>query len=61
MPRSWQAIGAPGVPPEGRFFPDTYAYSKGSAATSPCWQRAYRAMQQRLQGAWAERDAGHSA
>ena len=23
------ALGAPGVPPEGRFFPDTYAYSKG--------------------------------
>ena len=49
-----QAIGAPGVPPEGRFFPDTYAYSKGSADLAVL-ARAYRAMQQRLQGAWAER------
>ena len=24
------ALGAPGVAPEGRFYPDTYAYSKGS-------------------------------
>ena len=49
-----QAIGAPGVPPEGRFFPDTYAYSKGSADLAVL-ARAYRAMQQRLQSAWAER------
>ncbi|MEO6745435.1 MAG: endolytic transglycosylase MltG [Caldimonas sp.] len=49
-----QAIGAPGVPPEGRFFPDTYAYSKGSADLAVL-ARAYRAMQTRLQGAWAER------
>ena len=51
-----QAIGAPGVPPEGRFFPDTYAYSKGSADLAVL-ARAYRAMEQRLQSAWAERDA----
>ena len=25
------AAGRPGVPPEGRFFPDTYTYSKGSS------------------------------
>ena len=25
------ALGEPGLPPEGRFYPDTYAYSKGSA------------------------------
>jgi len=49
-----QAIGAPGVPPEGRFFPDTYAYSKGSADLAVL-ARAYRAMEQRLQSAWAER------
>jgi len=49
-----QAIGAPGVPPEGRFFPDTYAYSKGSADLGVL-ARAYRAMEQRLQSAWAER------
>ena len=28
------AIGAPGISPEGRFHPDTYAYSKGSAENS---------------------------
>jgi UPF0755 protein len=49
-----QAIGAPGVAPEGRFFPDTYAYSKGSPDIAVL-ARAYRAMQRRLQGAWAER------
>jgi UPF0755 protein len=49
-----QAIGAPGVAPEGRFFPDTYAYSKGSPDIAVL-ARAYRAMQRRLQSAWAER------
>ena len=49
-----QAIGAPGVAPEGRFFPDTYAYSKGSPDIAVL-ARAYRAMQKRLQSAWAER------
>jgi UPF0755 protein len=49
-----QAIGAPGVPPEGRFHPDTYAYSKGSSDLAVL-KRAYRAMQTRLDAAWAER------
>jgi UPF0755 protein len=49
------AVGAPGTPPEGRFFPDTYAYHKGSSDLSVL-QRAYRAMDKRLQAAWAERD-----
>lgn len=49
-----QALGAPGVAPEGRFHPDTYAYSKGSADLAVL-QRAYRAMQRRLDAAWAER------
>ncbi|MEP7058696.1 MAG: endolytic transglycosylase MltG, partial [Caldimonas sp.] len=51
-----QAIGAPGVPPEGHFHPDTYAYSKGSADLAVL-KRAYRAMQRRLESAWAERAA----
>ena len=50
------AIGAPGVPPEGRFFPDTYAYSKG-ASDRLVLRRAYAAMQRRLDAAWAERSA----
>ncbi len=48
------AIGAPGVAPEGRFYPDTYAYSKGSSDVAVL-RRAYRAMQQRLEAAWARR------
>jgi UPF0755 protein len=49
-----QAIGAPGVAPEGRFHPDTYAYSKGSSDIAVL-RRAYRAMQKRLAAAWQER------
>lgn len=49
-----EAIGAPGVAPEGRFHPDTYAYSKGSSDVAVL-KRAYRAMDRRLQAAWAER------
>ena len=49
-----EAIGASGVRPEGRFHPDTYAYSKGSSDVAVL-KRAYRAMDRRLQAAWAER------
>ncbi|MEO8523993.1 MAG: endolytic transglycosylase MltG [Caldimonas sp.] len=51
-----QALGAPGVSPEGRFHPDTYAYSKGSTDLAVL-KRAYRAMEQRLAEAWQERAA----
>ena len=47
-------LGAPGVSPEGRFHPDTYAYSKGSSDLAVL-KRAYRAMQTRLDAAWRER------
>jgi UPF0755 protein len=50
------AIGAPGQSPEGRFFPDTYAYSKGVSDVTVL-KRAHQAMQRRLAAAWAERDA----
>ncbi len=49
-----QALGAAGVPPEGRFYPDTYAYSKGSSDLAVL-RRAYRAMQRRLDAAWQQR------
>jgi UPF0755 protein len=49
-----RALGAPGVSPEGRFHPDTYAYSKGSTDLAVL-KRAYRAMEQRLAAAWQER------
>ena len=51
-----RALGAPGVSPEGRFHPDTYAYSKGSTDLAVL-KRAYRAMQLRLAEAWQERAA----
>ena len=49
------AIGAAGVSPEGRFHPDTYAYSKGSSDIA-LLKRAYRAMGKHLVEAWNERD-----
>ena len=49
-------LGAPALSPEGRFFPDTYAYSKGSTDLAVL-QRAYHAMQQRLGAAWESRTA----
>ncbi len=57
------AVGAPGVSPEGRFQPDTYAYSKGSSDIA-LLKRAYRAMGKHLVEAWNERDPAtplHSA
>lgn len=50
------AIGAPGVRAEGRFYPDTYAFSKG-ASDLAVLKRAYRTMQRQLDAAWAERSA----
>ena len=50
------AIGAPGVKPEGRFFPDTYRYGRGVSDVSVL-KRAYAQMQLRLASAWAGRMA----
>jgi UPF0755 protein len=47
-------LGRPGLSPEGRFFPDTYTYSKGSSDVK-LLQRALRAMDKRLAQAWATR------
>jgi UPF0755 protein len=49
-----QNIGKPGVPAEGRFFPDTYTYAKGSTDLAVL-QRAARAMDRKLAAAWAQR------
>ena len=51
-----EAIGSPGQAPEGRFYPDTYAYSKGSPDLAVL-KRAHRAMQQRVEEAWAARSS----
>ena len=48
-------LGRPGVPPEGRFFPDTYSYPRGTSDTKVL-QRALRAMDKRLDAAWAARN-----
>ena len=47
-------LGRPGIAPEGRFFPDTYTYSKGSSDVKVL-QRALRAMDKRLAQAWEHR------
>ncbi|WP_271009483.1 endolytic transglycosylase MltG [Paucibacter sp. B51] len=51
------ALGAPGQAAEGRFFPDTYAYSRGVSDLTVL-KRAYAAMQRRLDSAWAGRSEG---
>lgn len=43
-----------GIHPEGRFFPDTYSYAKGSSDLAVL-KRAARAMDKRLDAAWALR------
>lgn len=50
-----EKLGKPGWTPEGRFFPDTYTYSKGSSDLAVL-QRAMRAMDKRLAAAWEQRD-----
>ena len=50
-----EKIGKPDLHPEGRFFPDTYTYSKGSSDLAVL-RRAARAMDKRLDAAWALRD-----
>ena len=47
-------LGKPGVHPEGRFFPDTYTYAKGSSDLAVL-KRAARAMDRRLEAAWSLR------
>jgi len=44
----------PNTPPEGRFFPDTYTYAKGASDLSVL-RRALRAMDKKLDAAWAQR------
>jgi len=50
------ALGEPGVHPEGRFYPDSYAHSHGSTDLAVL-KRAHLAMKQQLAAAWAERAA----
>jgi UPF0755 protein len=45
------ALGKPGVHPEGRFFPDTYTYAKGSSDLGVL-KSAMQAMDRQLEAAW---------
>ena len=49
-------LGRPGQHPEGRFFPDTYTYARGTSDVAVL-KRAMRAMDKRLAAAWAQRSA----
>lgn len=50
-----QRLGKPGLHPEGRFFPDTYTYSKGSSDLAVLL-RAMHAMEKKLEMVWANRN-----
>ncbi len=47
------AVGASGLAPEGRFFPDTYTYGRGTSDVKVL-RRAYEAMQRQIEAAWAQ-------
>ncbi len=49
-------LGAAGQSPEGRFFPDTYRFAKGSSELA-LYRQAYEAMRKTLDAAWAVRGA----
>ena len=49
-----EKLGKPGMHPEGRFFPDTYSYAKGSSDLAVL-RRAARAMDRRLDALWSLR------
>ena len=49
-----QRLERPGVAPEGRFFPDTYNYAKGSSDLGVL-RRALHAMDRQLAAAWSVR------
>jgi UPF0755 protein len=48
------ALGRPGLAPEGRFFPDTYAYSRG-VSDRTVLRRALAHMDDKLATAWLQR------
>ena len=50
------AVGLPGVAAEGRFFPDTYLYSRGVSDVTVL-KRAAAAQSRRLAEVWAQRQA----
>ncbi len=51
-----EKLGRPGQHPEGRFFPDSYNYAKGTSDLL-IYQRALQAMDLQLKAAWEQRSA----
>ncbi|WP_425319569.1 endolytic transglycosylase MltG [Rhodoferax antarcticus] len=51
-----QKLERPGIAPEGRFYPDTYTYTKGSSDLAVL-QRALHAMDRHLDAAWQTRQS----
>jgi UPF0755 protein len=49
-------LGRPDVHPEGRFYPDTYTYSKGSSDIA-VMKRAMKAMDRQLAEVWSKKSA----
>ena len=49
-------LGRPNLHPEGRFYPDTYTYSKGSTDIA-IMKRALKAMDRQLEKAWNQKPA----
>ena len=49
-------LGRPNVHPEGRFYPDTYSYAKGSSDLA-VMNRALQAMDRQLDRIWAQKPA----
>ncbi len=50
-----EAIGYPGLHPEGRFLPETYHYPRGTRDVDVL-RRAFRDMEEMLDAEWAERE-----
>ncbi|HSW93993.1 MAG TPA: endolytic transglycosylase MltG [Gammaproteobacteria bacterium] len=50
-------LGQPTLSPEGRFYPDTYFFAKGSSDLL-LLKRAYQKMQRTLDAAWQKREPG---
>lgn len=50
-----EALGQKGQPAEGRFLPETYAWTRGESDLDILW-RAYGAMDRELDAAWADRE-----
>lgn len=52
-----RALGAPDLPAEGQFAPDTYSFSPGAATDMQILRLAFEAQQRTLQQAWESRQA----